>query len=240
MDLSVIFATAFMIGFSGAMVPGPLLSVAIGESIRLGFIAAPLLMLGHGLLELALILALVGGLSVFLSQAAVAHVIAVIGGLFLIYMGYGIINDVYKGKISFSEQKYIEQKNKTANMEINNAVTNNTATRANSSELAGGKRLMRVVILGVLVSFSNPYWLLWWATIGLTYITLSLNSGWLGLTAFFSGHILSDLTWYCLVATAVVGSRKFLNDSVYKGILLFCGVFIIGLGGYFVYNGFFT
>lgn len=240
MDLSVIFATAFMIGFSGAMVPGPLLSVAIGESIRLGFIAAPLLMLGHGLLELALILALLGGLSVFLSQAAVAHVISVIGGLFLIYMGCGIINDVYKGKISFSEQNNIEQKNNTANIEINNAVTNNTATQANSSELADGKRLMRVVILGILVSFSNPYWLLWWATIGLTYITLSLNSGWIGLTAFFSGHILSDLTWYCLVAAAVVGSRKFLNDSVYKGILLFCGVFIIGLGGYFVYNGFFT
>ena len=54
MELLAIFTTAFVVGFSGAMMPGPLLTVTIGESARRGFSAGPLLVLGHAVLELAL------------------------------------------------------------------------------------------------------------------------------------------------------------------------------------------
>ena len=70
--------------------PGPLLTVTIGESARRGFSAGPLLVLGHAVLELVLILALVGGLSIYLTRTAVTHTIAIFGGAFLIYMGYGM------------------------------------------------------------------------------------------------------------------------------------------------------
>ncbi|MDF9409982.1 MAG: LysE type translocator [Pelotomaculum sp. PtaB.Bin013] len=226
MDLPVIFTTAFIIGFSGAMVPGPLLTVAIGESFQLGFIAGPLLMLGHGLLEIALIFALAGGLSVFLTQTLVSHIIAIAGGIFLVYMGYGIAKDAYIGKFSFNLQQEDTGSESTVISE--------------SSAVAVGKRRMRVVAMGILVSLSNPYWTIWWATVGLAYITMSLNSGYTGLTVFFTGHILADFTWYSLVAAVVAGGRKFLSGGVYKGVLLVCGVFMIGLGGYFLYNGLFA
>ncbi len=41
--LWVIFTTAFLIGLSGALLPGPLLTVAISESARQGFWTGPLL-----------------------------------------------------------------------------------------------------------------------------------------------------------------------------------------------------
>lgn len=229
MDLPVIFTTAFIIGFSGAMVPGPLLTVTIGESVSLGFIAGPLLMLGHGLLEIALIFALVGGLSVFLTQTIVSHIIAIVGGLFLIYMGYGIAKDVYKGKFSFD----LQQNEKKSTGSVGTIMSESSAS-------AVGKRRMRVVVMGILVSLSNPYWTIWWATVGLVYITMSLNSGYTGLSVFFTGHILADFTWYSLVAVAVAGGRKFFSSGVYKGVLLTCGVFMIGLGGYFLYTGIFV
>jgi threonine/homoserine/homoserine lactone efflux protein len=88
------------------------------------------------------------------------------------------------------------------------------------------------------VSLSNPYWSLWWATVGLGYITLSMKSGTAGLTAFYTGHILADLFWYCLVAGAVVAGRKVLSPRLYRGILVACGIFLVWLGGMFVYRGF--
>jgi len=234
MDLPAIFTTAFIVGFTGAMAPGPLLTVTIGESVRLGFIAGPLLMLGHGLLELILIFALVGGLSVFLTQSVVSHIIAVAGGVFLIYMGYGIVNDALKGKVSLSIQRPESENNDFEDKE-----PDETRILAESM-VAVKKRKMHPVVAGVLVSLSNPYWTIWWATVGLGYITMSLNNGYTGLTAFFTGHILADFTWYSLVAAAVAGGRKFLNNSVYRGVLVVCGVFMLGLGSYFLYYGFFT
>jgi threonine/homoserine/homoserine lactone efflux protein len=96
---------------------------------------------------------------------------------------------------------------------------------------------MHPVLAGVLVSLSNPYWTLWWATVGLGYIVLSLKQGTAGLVSFFSGHILSDLAWYSLVAGAVAGGRRFLTPAVYRGILVCCGAFLIFLGGSFIYMG---
>lgn len=231
MELLMIFSTSFVVGFSGAMMPGPLMTVAIGESARRGFIAGPLLILGHAILELFLVLALAGGLSVYLTRAGVSHTIAVLGGAFLIYLGYGMARDARAGKVSLNmEQPAAESAG------LGNEGTGGMKAALKSMAGGGGMRL-HPVLAGILTSVSNPYWTLWWATIGLGYITLSLRSGYIGLTSFFTGHILADLVWYSLIAAAVAGGRKFLSDGVYRTILVACGVFLVGLGGYFLYYG---
>ena len=58
LSIFTIFFTSFVIALSGALMPGPLLTVTISESARRGFVAGPLLIAGHGLLELALVVAL--------------------------------------------------------------------------------------------------------------------------------------------------------------------------------------
>jgi threonine/homoserine/homoserine lactone efflux protein len=90
---------------------------------------------------------------------------------------------------------------------------------------------------GILTSASNPYWSLWWATIGLGYLLLSRSQGAAGVLAFFAGHILADAVWYLFVGTAVSAGRGWFTDRVYRGVVGACAVFLAFFALSFGYFG---
>ena len=63
-----VFISAFLIGFSGAVMPGPMLGITIDGSLKKGWTAGPLVVLGHGILELSLITVMIFGLKDFFSN----------------------------------------------------------------------------------------------------------------------------------------------------------------------------
>ena len=203
----LIFTTAFVIGFSGALMPGPLLARTIAETVRYGFWAGPLITFGHGILELVLVLALALGFSHFVEGDLVPSVIGLVGGLVLIGMGLAMARQGWQ-KTPIPVVK--------------------SATVAQNRGL---------VLSGVLVSLSNPYWFIWWATIGAAYLVWSLKLGVAGVASFFTGHILADVAWYALVAFVITTGRKVISDTAYSWLLLACGFALAGLGGYFVASG---
>ncbi len=93
-------------------------------------------------------------------------------------------------------------------------------------------------LAGITVSISNPYWSLWWATVGAGSLLLAGNRGLAGVASFYSGHILSDLVWYASVSTAVSKGRKLFTPLVYRIVMGICGLFLCWLAVYFVYSGF--
>jgi threonine/homoserine/homoserine lactone efflux protein len=93
------------------------------------------------------------------------------------------------------------------------------------------------VLAGILTTASNPYWTLWWATIGLGYVALSQRLGATGLGAFYLGHICSDLAWYSLVSGTLAAGGGLLTDRVYRGLVGACAVFLFAFGVYFGYAG---
>ncbi len=203
-----LFVTAFIVGLSGAMMPGPLLSYTIAESARRGWVAGPLMILGHGILELALVIGIMAGLSSFIQKPVVSSGIALVGGAFLLYLGFSMSRQAARGEISLAGDR-------------------------TGPETKG----MHPVLAGVLISLSNPYWSIWWATIGLGYFTIALQSGWTGMAAFFTGHISADFVWYVMVAVLVANGRRFISQNAYNYILLACGLFLIVMGFYFIYTG---
>ena len=56
-SLWFLFWSAFLVGFSGAMMPGPVLTATISEVMKRGFKAGPLIVLGHALLEIVVLVA---------------------------------------------------------------------------------------------------------------------------------------------------------------------------------------
>ncbi|MEW6574646.1 MAG: LysE family transporter [Bacillota bacterium] len=216
MGLTGLLITSFIVALSGAMAPGPLLTVTIAESVKRGLLAGLLLVVGHAVLEAALVVALALGLRPFISHHGVVTAISFAGGGFLLWMGGTIVRDAVKGKISLDP-----------NVEA-----------TDGGNVSGSSSAGRLIGLGVVVSLSNPYWSLWWATFGLKYVVEALKWAWAGIAVFFIGHILADLIWYVAVSGVVTGGRRFLSPALYRGILTVAGLFLIGLGGYFIYGGF--
>lgn len=203
--LLTIFASSFVIALSGALMPGPLLTTTISESSQRGFIAGPLLIAGHAILELALVIALLLGLAPFFQQPAVFVTTALIGSAVLFWMSFGMFRSLPSLHLLLEGEH---------------------------------KRGSHPMINGILMSVANPYWIIWWATIGLGYILYSWRFGFWGIAFFFVGHILADLVWYSVVAAAVAGGRHFLTDRLYRGLIAVCAVFLIVFAGYFAYAGF--
>jgi threonine/homoserine/homoserine lactone efflux protein len=94
-----------------------------------------------------------------------------------------------------------------------------------------------MIVTGAVITASNPYFIFWWAVVGLGLIMSSYNAlGILGVALFYIGHILSDITWYSFISVVVSKSRAFINQKVYRITIAILGVFLIGFGVSFLLN----
>jgi len=98
-------------------------------------------------------------------------------------------------------------------------------------------RKMGPFLAGLTTSLSNPYWSLWWATFGLSWLLRSMERGAAGVLSFYTGHIMADVLWYFTVAFLVVTGRRFISDRAYNLVILACGAFLVVLGGRFAGDG---
>jgi len=209
MQLLMIFTRAFLIGFSGAMMPGPMLGVTIEGSLRRKrWTAGPLIVLGHGILELTLVIVMTFGLKDFFANPTIAGLIGLFGGAFLAWMGYGMIRSGFDKSVSLQNQ------NTGKSFRINN-----------------------LVLAGIVVSATNPYFIMWWASTGMESVRDAYAFGLLGVLLFFFGHIMSDFVWYTSVSIAFAKGRKLVSDTVYCRIILVLGVFIAAFSVYFIVSG---
>lgn len=191
LQLSILFATAFTVTLSGAMMPGPLFTATISGSIRRGASAGPLLMVGHAALEGVLLAGLLLGLAPLLTSKEAFVAIALSGSLILAWLAWSMLRSVPGLTLAPDSGKQDND---------------------------------RLVLSGVLLSVSNPYWSIWWATIGLGYVLQSRELGWLGVLVFFAGHLAADFGWYSAVSLAGARGRRLLSDRVYRRIISVCAV----------------
>ena len=192
--------------------PGPLLAVTVRHASRQGFTTAPLLMLGHAVLEMVLLSLLLFGFLEWLKGDASTAVISLTGSGVLLWMAAGMAVEARTIRFGAGEENSAE-----------------------ALAAQGGK--LRIVADGILISMANPYWSLWWATIGLGYLLLARGQGAAGVLAFFSGHILADAAWYFFVGWAVSTGRGWFTDRAYRVGIGTCAVFLVFCSCVFGYLG---
>jgi threonine/homoserine/homoserine lactone efflux protein len=90
------------------------------------------------------------------------------------------------------------------------------------------------VFAGLVTSISNPYFWIWWLTVGSALLIGALEGGLFPAIAFITGHWGADLGWYTLVSASIHKGRFFLGQREYRIVLAACGVFLVGFGAYYL------
>ncbi|MEM3464023.1 MAG: LysE family transporter [Candidatus Bathyarchaeia archaeon] len=90
------------------------------------------------------------------------------------------------------------------------------------------------LIAGVLATGSNPYFLVWWATVGADLVMKAAVFGLIGFSVFAVVHWLCDFFWNTFVSVTVFKSQRFWNKQVQTIILGFCIAIFIVFGAWFV------
>ncbi|MCX6686224.1 MAG: LysE family transporter [Methanoregula sp.] len=93
---------------------------------------------------------------------------------------------------------------------------------------------VRPFVAGVVTSISNPYFWLWWFTVGSALMISAYAGGTGTAVAFILGHWTADLGWFTLISVSIHRGRFFLGDREYKWTLAVCGIFLVFFGGYYL------
>jgi threonine/homoserine/homoserine lactone efflux protein len=87
---------------------------------------------------------------------------------------------------------------------------------------------------GLVTSAANPYFWIWWLSIGSAMVIAGLEGGLALAGAFMVGHWTADIAWYTLVSTGVSKGKTLFSDTVYQKIMGLCGIFLIVFGAYYL------
>lgn len=89
-------------------------------------------------------------------------------------------------------------------------------------------------IAGIITTSANPYFFLWWATVGALLIFSAQWFGPIVVLAFAIVHWSCDLAWYSFTSFAVFRSKHLWTPLVHEIIFGTCGALMIIFGVYFM------
>lgn len=189
---------ASIISLSGVMAPGPITASVIHLGRRNPF-AGSVIAIGHGLIEIPLMILILVGLHPVVHIPAIRFTISLLGGVVLLWLGVNLLRSL----ISTQDR--------------------------NISPLSPMKA-------GIVLSASNPYFLLWWVTVGASLLISSKQWGIVGVVIFALIHWLCDLIWYQILSAGSHLSDRWFGPVFYRGISLLCALCFLYFGAYFIFS----
>ena len=197
MPLFTFLLGAVLISLSGVLSPGPITAVAVGKGSESPH-AGALVALGHGIVEIPLMVCILFGLGYLLNLAYVNVGIALVGGLFLLVMGVCMFRSINRLDVSSTPYNYSP------------------------------------MTAGILLTIGNPYFLVWWATVGATLISRSLSFGLVAFVVFALLHWACDLLWCYFLSTVSFKGGRFFGKRFQKTVFAICGGMLLFFGGKFI------
>lgn len=187
-----------LIGFTGALAPGPTLVATINASLNGNWTAGLKVSLGHIVIETAIFFLIVLGLASVASPYTTA--IAITGGIALIVFGIMTIG----------------------------------GSRSASMSAVPLQGSVSPYWAGFLTSAANPYFWIWWLSIGSAMVIDGLGGGIMMAALFLIGHWFADFGWFTLVSTSLDRGKGILSEANYRKILAACGGFLVLFGLYYI------
>ena len=151
------------------------------------------------------------------AQIAVGHAIVEFPLMIALFYGFGVILkiDIIKGLIAFVGGIFILVMGIGMLREMKTA------------RVKSKKDPHTPLVAGMLLSIGNPYFLIWWATVGVTLILRSIGFGLAGFLIFALVHWLCDLVWLWFLSSLSYKGGQFFGKIFQQIIFAICGVFLI-------------
>ncbi len=105
--------------------------------------------------------------------------------------------------------------------------------RGEKSESKAGKALFT----GITMSALNPYFIMWWLTIGLTLILKSVAFGLIGIVLFIIAHESCDFLWLGFISVSSSKATALWGNKAKKILTAVSTAILIIFGLYFIYTG---
>ncbi len=108
---------------------------------------------------------------------------------------------------------------------------------ARKGETAAGSYGKSPVLAGILLAAANPYFIVWWATVGAALIVTAADYGVLAFVIFMGAHWVCDFLWCYFLSFMSHRGRHILGGRFQIGVSLVCGILLVGFGFKFLYDG---
>lgn len=93
---------------------------------------------------------------------------------------------------------------------------------------------------GVFTSLLNPFFWLWWATVGSMLVMKLQDFGVTGLILFIITHWSCDLIWLSTISFFIFYTQRLWGRRALKiqeGIFITCSLLLVGFGGWYLVSG---
>jgi threonine/homoserine/homoserine lactone efflux protein len=89
------------------------------------------------------------------------------------------------------------------------------------------------LVTGIMMTGANPYFFLWWATIGIALIATAAQFGIWGLVVFAVVHWSCDLVWEQFISMSVFRTKHLWTQKVQRVVFGVCALVLVGFGVWF-------
>ncbi|MFX1566013.1 MAG: LysE family transporter [Promethearchaeota archaeon] len=197
-----------LISLSGALAPGPLLFTNLSNATRWGWKGGIWLSLGHTCVELPVILLIAFGLSYVIYIPLVQFFIAILGGSVLLIFGALQIRE------ALLPVNHLEQTN-----------------------LAKSKPGRHPFFIGLIFSALNPFFIVWWFTVGVNIVlTALLFAALAGVLIMFFSHVWIDYVWLAGTAFATQRGAHLIGSKGYRILIALFGLLLVYFSLLFYYS----
>jgi len=197
-----VILSVIVISLSGALSPGPLTTTAMLEGLWGGRKNGFIMAIGHTLVELPYVIGL----------AILVDTIKSILETQIIKIAMISISSIFIFYFAY--------------LSIRDGLKKTAPTQTDSQNLVFKSPL----VAGIILTGLNPYFLLWWVTVGLPILTITLSYGLLGIALVYLAHVWLDYVWLTLIAGLGEYGSKLLSDWKYRALLIGIGITLIFFG----------
>jgi threonine/homoserine/homoserine lactone efflux protein len=228
--MSIIEFTAevVLLSASAVLFPGPLFLANLIYGSKGGLHSGIEISVGHTIVELPLIILLALGIFEYSSLTLTdesLRIVGLIGGFAIIVFSIAQLSNMIKKRENIVDIHGKRSRNKDEATSILNRMVTRIEGRP-------------IMVVGILFTAMNPFFIFWWLTIGLKLISDSIYLFGIieGIIILFLSHIWMDYAWLAITAYLISKGRNIIRARLYH-FLLFSISFLLAFYGLYLVVG---